>query len=375
MTNHISKEKRLQILKSLILELHTKGDKENLKIKFEKLLSEIGASEIAEMEQSLINSGDLTPGQITKLCDLHVGIFENSLKKKEKIQSIPGHPLHTYDAENQVARKLISEIRKFPSIELLDKLSEINTHYTRLENQLFPKLEKVGFTGPSQVMWAKHDEVRELIKKRNIEDYEELLKAVEDMIFKEEKILFPTSLEKLSTSDWIDVKHGEEEIGFSWIKPGEEWKPVTPDMIHHENQSLKSEKVKLNTGNLDLDQIDLLLKKLPIDITFVNENDEVTYYSDSDHRIFPRSPGIIGRTVQQCHPPKSIDKVKQILAAFKTGDKENADFWIRLDEKVYSIRYFAIRDESGIYKGTLEVSQDITDIQKLTGEKRLLDWK
>jgi hypothetical protein len=375
MTDQTSRETRLQILKSIILELHAGGDMNKLQIKFKDLLSDVDASEIADMEQSLINKGALTPEQITKLCDLHVGIFEDSLNEKEKIESIPGHPLHTYLKENKAARKLIYKIRKSSSLELLDKLSEIEKHYTRLENQLFPKLEQVGFTGPSQVMWAKHDEIRAMMKKRNIKNSEELLKAVEDMIFKEEKILFPTSLDKLSTNDWIDVKRGEEEIGFAWITPGDEWKPATPEQIHLTKQPAEPHKVKLSTGSLDYDQIDLLLKNLPVDITFVNENDEVAYYSNTAHRIFPRSPGIIGRTVQRCHPPQSVHIVEQILEAFKKGTRNNAEFWIRLEGNVYLIRYFAIRDNTGEYKGTLEVSQDITTIQKRTGEKRLLDWK
>jgi DUF438 domain-containing protein len=375
LTENTSKEKRLQILKSLILELHAGGDLNKLRNKFKQLLVDVDASEIAEMEQSLINKGDLTPKQITKLCDLHVGIFEDSLKEKEKVESIPGHPLHTYLEENMAARKLIHKIRKSPSINLLDELSEIEKHYTRLENQLFPKLEKVGFTGPSQVMWAKHDEIRAIIKKRSLEAFEELLKAVEDMIFKEEKILFPTSLKKLSKKDWIDVKHGEEEIGFAWITPGDDWKPVMVELIHSKQQVAESQKVKLSTGNLNFDQIDLLLKNLPVDITFVNETDEIIYYSDTTHRIFPRSPGIIGRTVQRCHPPKSLHIVESILQAFKIGDRDIAEFWIRLEGKVYHIRYFALRDDAGKYQGTIEVSQDITKIQKLTGENRLLDWK
>ena len=139
--------------------------------------------------------------------------------------------------------------------------------------------------------------------------------------------------------------------------------------------STEPQKVKLSTGNLDFAQIDLMLKTLPIDITFVNENDKVVYYSDTEHRIFPRSPGIIGRTVQRCHPPKSVHVVEQILDAFKKGSRDKAEFWIRLKGKVFYIRYFAIRDGSGRYRGTLEVSQDITEIQYLTGEQRLLDWK
>jgi DUF438 domain-containing protein len=375
MTEQTKKEIRMKILKSLILELHGGGDVKKLKRKFKELITEVDASEIANMEQSLINEGELTPKQITKLCDLHVGIFEDSLQDQKKVESIPGHPLHTYLEENKIAKELIEKIRKSPSLELLDKLSKIEKHYTRLENQLFPKLEKVGFTGPSQVMWAKHDEIRVMLKNRTLETFEELLKAVEEMIIKEEKILFPTSLDKLSANDWVDVKRGEEEIGFAWTKPGNEWKPVTPELIHLPKQTTESQKVNLSTGSLEFEQIDLLLKNLPLDITFVNAKDEVAYYSDTTHRIFPRSPGIIGRTVQRCHPPKSIHIVEQILDAFKKGTQDKAEFWLRLEGRVYHIRYFAIRNSSGEYKGTIEVSQDITKIQKLTGESRLLDWK
>ena len=137
MTDQTSRETRLQILKSIILELHAGGDVNKLQIKFKDLLSGVDASEIADMEQSLINKGTLTPKQITKLCDLHVGIFEDSLNKKEKNESIPGHTLHTYLKENKEARKLIYKIRKSSSLVLLDKLSDIEKHYTRLENQLF----------------------------------------------------------------------------------------------------------------------------------------------------------------------------------------------------------------------------------------------
>lgn len=375
MTDKAAKEERRHVLKSLILKLHSGGDIAELKSQFKELLSDVDSSEIAELEQSLIDEGDLTPQQITKLCDLHVGIFEDTLKQKQKVESIPGHPVHTYLEENKEARKLIEKMRQSPTIEVLDKLAEINTHYTRLENQLFPKLEKVGFTGPSKVMWAKHDEIRSMIKDRSTQNYKDLLNAIEDMIFKEESILFPTSLKKLSTTDWIEVKNGEEEIGFAWITPGNEWRPVTPKSIHEATQGSGLGKVKLSTGNLSFEQIDLLLRNLPFDITFVNKNDEILYYSDTEHRIFPRSPGIIGRSVQNCHPPKSIHVVERILESFKKGKRDIAEFWINLEGNVYHIRYFAVRDDKGKYVGTVEVSQDITEIQKLSGEKRLLDWK
>jgi DUF438 domain-containing protein len=237
-------------------------------------------------------------------------------------------------------------------------------------------LEKKDFAGPSQVMWAKHDETRQLLRKGEEVDVNELTTQIEDMIFKEETILFPTSLELLTTVDWQKVKQGEEEIGFAWITPGEEWKPLTPEIIHQSTQSdAFSDLLSLNTGKLTLEQIDLMLTHLPIEISYINAQEEVLYYSGTKERIFPRSPGVIGRKVQKCHPPKSVDKVEQIIDAFKAGRKDQAEFWITMEGKFLHIRYFAVRNDDGDYQGTLEVMQDVTSIRALEGERRLVNWE
>jgi len=371
-------ERKREMLKALVLELHSGGDLQALKARFKEILGDVHATDIATMEQELINSGELTVDQITLLCDLHVGIFEDSLKKHQKPETIPGHPIHTYMEENRKAKELIAKIRKNPTPELIEELKKIEIHYTRLENQLFPMLEKKEFEGPSQVMWAKHDEIRELFHQDDI-NVEEICKQIEDMIFKEETILFPTSLELLASQDWQEVKNGEEEIGFAWVTPGNEWKAVTPEVIHQEDKPIQKLKVlqdqlTMQTGALTLEQLNLILTNLPIEISFIDENDEVAYYSDTKERIFPRSPGVIGRKVQRCHPPKSLHKVNQILEAFKSGKEDVAEFWINMGGKFLYIRYFAIRDKKGKYRGTLEVTQDVTHIKTLEGEKRLVDF-
>ncbi len=352
--------RKREMLKALVLELHAGGEKSALKARFKEILGDVEATDIATMEQELINSGELTVDQITLLCDLHVGIFEDTLEKIQTTKETPGHPIHTYMEENRAAEELIEKIRENPTPELVRKLTDIEIHYTRLENQLFPMLEKKLFEGPTQVMWAKHDEVRELIRQGSEVDADEFAKQVEDMIFKEETILFPTSLELLSSQDWQKVKNGEEEIGFAWVTPGDEWKPVTPEVIHQvDKPKLLDNILDVQTGKLTLEQINLIMTNLPVEVSFINENDEVIYYSDTKERIFPRSPGIIGRKVQRCHPPKSLDKVMQIIEAFKTGQKDVAEFWINMGGKFVYIRYFAIRDSSGNYRGTLEVMQDV----------------
>ena len=368
-------ERRRNNLKELILDLHRGEEMGKLQHRFKDILTDVSATEIAEMEQSLISSGELTAEQVTSLCDLHVLVFKESLDVQQKPESIPGHPVHTYMQENDRAEKLIKQLKGTPEDQhALEELKKITIHYTRLQNQLFPILEKAGITGPSTVMWAKQDQIRKMINTVNASNLNDLLQAIEDMIYKENNILYPTALENLSEYDWVKVRVGEEEIGYSWVEPGNEWKPITPMDIHQVEQKADLPKINLNTGNLTLTEIDLLLRHLPIDVTFVGADETVKYYSATDERIFPRSSGVIGRSVINCHPQKSYDKVKEILTQFKEGKKDKALFWIQINGRFILIGYYAVRDENGKFIGTLEATQDVTEIRSLEGERRLLTW-
>jgi len=264
-------------------------------------------------------------------------------------------------------------------------LSLLDTHYVRKENQLFPYLEKHGVTGPSQVMWGIHDEIRGMLKKISAavdsmdisvlsETGPALSRAVIEMIYKENSILFPMAVDTLSDKEWLEIRKGEDEVGYAFVKPGGEWpeERSAGEPVAHEEKP--ENLLKLDTGALTVDQVNLLLKHLPVEVSFVDENNVVRYYSDTKDRIFPRSPGVIGRTVQNCHPPKSVHIVNRILESFRSGEKDYADFWIRMHGRMILIRYFAVRDSESTYKGTIEVTQDITDIKSLEGEQRLLDW-
>jgi uncharacterized protein len=382
-------EVRLETLKGIIKELHQGKDAESQKKKFEELIKDVAPWEIAQMEQRLIADG-MPETEIKSLCEVHVQVFKEALEHKT-VPGLPaGHPVHTLMLENRAAEGILKEageVKDFAKekeklLEILDRLSQIDKHFARKENQLFPIIETKGITGPSKVMWALHDDIRAFIKdvrKRVIDNkmetvaVEALSKMVNDMIYKEEHILFPMTLETLSEEEWAKVRKGEEEIGFAWIKPEAEWKPAAESF----QQALLSEKVgslNLDTGQLTAEQVNLIMTHLPMDISFVNENDEVAYYSASPERIFPRSPGVIGRKVQNCHPPKSVGMVEKILSEFKAGSKSVADFWIQMQGKFILIKYFAVRDAEGKYRGCLEVSQDVTEIRKLEGQKRLLDW-
>jgi len=377
----VSEKDRKGMLKKLLLDMHKGVDIEILKAQFKEAVGDISSYEIGKLEQQLIDDGYLDPKEISKLSDLHVDLFRDALDVKADYKTIPGHPIHTYLQENLEIANLIRKIRsahESEKFDLFNKLGKINRHYARKENQLFPILEKNGISGPPQVMWAVHDEIRGLLKTDKIEIIELVLKKVEDMIYKEEHILFPMTLEIFKEQDWLSVQKGEEEIGFIFgIEPGDEWKPITASDVHKPlpSETPTTEKIlNLDIGNLTLEQINIMLKTLPVDITFVNERDEVAYYSDSEDRIFPRSRGIIGRVVQKCHPPKSVHVVENILNKFKSGEKNDAEFWIQLDGKFIYIRYFAMREDDGKYIGTLEVSQELSRLRALEGERRLVQW-
>jgi PAS domain S-box-containing protein len=388
----ISDSDKQEKLKSIIKDLHSGVPIEEVKKRFNEMIKDLDASEIAAMEERLILEG-MPVEEIQKLCDLHVNVFKDLLNRKPGIEVPEGHPIGLYLREN---KEILIRINKIQEIltrlnnekrnDLFDELKNalidlqnINYHYLRKENQLFPYLEKHGFTGPSQVMWGIHDEIRKKLKdairlsdERSRDELSKLLTslliAINEMIYKEENILFPTALKLLSEKEWEEIKSGEKEIGFSFI---------TPDYSSNENKAEGkfSGGISLSTGWLTREQLDAILKTLPIDISFVDENDEVRYYSDTKDRIFPRSPGVIGRKVQRCHPPKSIHIVEKILSAFKSGERDVAEFFIRLNGREIHIRYFAVRDDNGKYLGTLEVSQDVTDIKRLNEEKRILNWE
>jgi len=391
---------RQEALKGIIRDLHKGEDVERLKGRFRELIQDVSPSEIANMEQNLIDEG-LPEAEVKRLCDVHVAVFKESLEKQEIPGAPAGHPVHTFMQENRAAEEIMDKIDDllkmigtppdeefFKSnqkdlVDLVDRLFKIDLHYLRKENQLFPLLEAHNISGPSQVMWAIHDDIRAMLKKsqdglsrmessETASTLKDLLTAIRDMIYKEENILYLMSLETLSESDWGKVKQGDEEIGYAWIKPEGEW---APQAEKEEVSAVGAKKLKLDTGYLSNDLINLMLIHLPVDLTLVDENDRVAYYSQGKERIFPRSLAIIGREVRKCHPPDSVHIVNKILDAFKAGRKDTAQFWIQLGGKFILIRYFALRAPDGAYKGCLEVSQDVTGIRQLEGERRLLDWE
>ena len=405
------RERREQ-LKEIIRDIHRHANPEELRVRFKDLLSDVGASEIAQLEQELIQEG-LPETEIKSLCDVHAAVFEEGLKNQVVVEEQGGHPVQTFKKENREIEKTIAALHTlFERLnqkemalaekdlaewrQLHEQLCEIEKHYSRKENILFAYLEKHGVNAPPKVMWAIHDDIRALLKevtkflqkqqptaKEVNETIEKIarpaLKMITDMIYKEENIMFPMCIETLTNLEWAEIVEQSEEIGYL-VEPETGWKPdvtskgaASLKQLHTEGNAPGGAEVEVSfeTGALTRKQLNLLLNNLPVDITFVDDKDTVRYFTFGKEHIFQRSKAIIGRQVQNCHPPDSVHLVEEILEDFRSGQKDSANFWLHLGDKYVYIQYFALRDDNGNYAGTIEVSQDIQEIQQIQGEKRI----
>jgi len=362
-------------------------------------INSVSAAEAMHVLDKLLINGyshELVKNSVGKI----INVFHKSLSTLQWEPPGEDHFLHYLMLENREAEKLVSAIR--PAIKSFFKgegcqqertvsqllkfiisLKEYELHYIKKENILFPYLEKAF---PQyrclQLMWSFHDDFRRSLKALEImllagcpdkeqfnKELGKLFFVILPIIFREEYIVFPVAKKEIPQEEWIEMLHQSIDIGWCYGV-----NPVINDPDIKTGRMIKG-KINLNTGFLTPEQIILLLNNQPVDITYVDEFDEVCYFSGGRHRIFPRSKAIIGRKVQNCHPPESVHVVNEIIEAFRNGTKEHADFWIRMKGLFIHIRYFALRNEQGEYKGTLEVSQDVTEIKQLEGERRLLDWE
>jgi len=397
---------RQEKLKALILRLHDGESFESVKQEFEKEFGSVSVQEITQLEQALISQG-MPVAEVQRLCDVHSAVFRGSIDEIHgitPIRSTMGHPVNTMLRENQALKNFLSV--KFPfHLDLLKEndtpqnrekikkdleyIWQIDKHYTRKENLLFPYLERYGIYGPAKVMWGKDDEAREYIKElmQNVltldlntllEKINQMVAALQEMMFKEEEILLPMAEEYLTQDEWLKIQEESDEFGYAFIEKPEIWIPKkaidveeTEDLLLE--PSITDGVIKFDTGIINLKDLELMLNTLPVDITFIDKDDVVRFYSHGKERIFARTKSVIGRNVQNCHPPKSVHIVNKILEDFKSGKKDHEDFWIKMQDMFVLIRYFAVRDENNNYVGTLEVTQNIKPIQEITGEKRLLE--
>jgi uncharacterized protein len=404
-----NRQQRVQIMKSLVRQLHNGSQEEKIRRQLEVMLDEADYSDVFEMEVQLIEEG-ISEESIRELCDTHTRVLSGHLDLQETPETIPGHPVHTFIEENRALTKRAQQIRlRIDMVEnlapgqdaleemrkiqfLLNELMDVDKLYRRKENLLFPFFEKQGLTGPPIVMWGKHDQIRALLKGaiQGLTEIDEIqteearaynlfavstaVNAVEDMIYKDEKILLPTALDLLSEEEWYQIYQQSPEIGFCLYVPEFEWQPEDLGEWEVESAVSDSGRIQMPTGAFKLPELIAAFSVLPVDITFVDREDTVRYFSPGKDRVFDRSRAILGRKVQYCHPPKSVRTVNRILNDFKAGDQDQARFWIQMGSRKILIEYYALRGSEGSYLGTLEVTQDITDVQSIQGERRLLSY-
>lgn len=590
--------RRREELKAIIKALHAGADPAQVKERFREAVGSVEVEEISLLEDSLMREEGIPVSEVQRLCSVHASIFEGSISDihgsaPTAPEAQPGHPVHTFKAENRELERLTgfsislhldkfmkndSDANRFKLLEDLNLLLDVDKHYSRKENLLFPYLERYGIYGPTQVMWGVDDGIRAEIKaaKKMLAEYagdreavrkqiEGTVREVEEMIFKEENILLPMALKKLTEDEWVQIAEETEEIGYCLIPGTPRWVPArapepgfaaeagaagaeaaaassaaadgasagaaaapagqagrmvsgmpgrpeaaegmdafmaggekpagmpqwVADMLRQEQaaepalsrqptpeapaselaqgrlaaavlaeQAAKMAAqaaemarqaadmaatvggaanarpeltaqpryaagltaaaqaqagfadatasqvqartatavsaavagglsaasaataaasapiaegfVRFDTGILSVQQLELILNHLPVDLTFIDENDIVRYFSHGPERVFARTKAVIGRSVQNCHPPQSVHVVEELLRDFKSGAKDIEDFWIPVRDKFVYIRYFAIRDEHGAYKGTLEFTQNIAPIRELEGQKRIM---
>ncbi|PID84770.1 MAG: hypothetical protein CSA11_00265 [Chloroflexi bacterium] len=399
---------RINAIVQIVIDYFNGTDADELRQRLQTELGTISSSEFAYAAQLYANAlSDEHEQEFIQDHELMIHtIFDEALGIAASGNVPAGHPVHTFLQENVAINTLVNDMRSQLELEFdhdwwlaaYERLGQVNIHYVRKENQLFPFLERKGFDRPSTVMWAVHDDIRAAIKHSRqlltdgatnefLSAQTDVLAAVADMTFKEEKILLPTSLDLLSDEDWAAIKQGEDEVGYCMIETPPDWLPdraptprTAPQIVIEKPAVTKSPAkrltspgkrpfshvgaIRLEGGSISPEQINLLFKNLPVDVTFVDEWDQVKFYNRGDARVFPRSAGIIDREVRYCHPPKSVHIVVEIVSKFKSGERDTAEFWIQMNGRFIHIRYFAVRDSEGCYKGVLEVSQDVTHLRE-----------
>lgn len=399
---------RRERLKELILKLHEGESADAVRQELMSTLKEIPYGEVVEVEQELIQEG-LPESEVLKLCDVHGEVLEGNVDLSAAREIPEGHPVDVFKKENQELKKVADQamalLQKVPDMsgdefskELLNlqsyfnDLMDVDKHYQRKEQLIFPYLEKEGITGPPKVMWGKHDEIRDQLKgciellqepgltRDDVAEARDILfypalKGVTDMVQKEEEILFPMSMDVLTLEEWWEVHKQTLEYGFALYDPQVEWKPEgLADTEEQATATTAEGTIQLPSGSFTAKEIMAILNTVPVDMTFVDKNDKVKYFTQGKRHVFHRSRSIINRDVRLCHPPGSTHIVEKILEDFKSGKASHAPFWIQMKGRFILIEYFALRDENGQYLGTLEVSQDLTDNRQLEGEKRILSY-
>jgi len=424
--------RKIETLKKTLKELHQGRNIDEEKEKIKNILSKVKPWEIPFIEQELVKEG-VSPFEIVNMYDIHVELFRESLIREFPVDRFPeGHPLRTFFIENTKAMEYGEKVSLYVTgltnsrddvqrgkyleslRELVKELFSLRNHFAKVQMLLFPYLERLGLTAVPRVLWTKQDQVMHTVKMLYTAlmkgDMQEIRKeglkvshALIDMVFRENKILFPTASVLLKEGDWAAIASEMDSVGYFKYRPVKKvWKPLVPPRYPYEIteaipdrdiESLPKEvktlltkaetpdtysptqndRLEFPTGFLSKEEINEIMRSVPIDISFIDKDDRLIYYSPGD-RVFVRAKTALGRKVDHCHPPRSVGIVKRIIEEFRKGRRNKAVFWLRINGRLIYITYIPGRREDGEYLGTVEVVQDITDLKKIEGEKRMLDW-
>lgn len=390
---------RQERLKNLILRLHEGESEEVIKEEFKEHFEMVSPLEISVMERKLMKEEGLSAENIMKLCNVHVAVMADFVSNPENIPndfSRPGHPVYVLKEENLALEAALMRIRNLlevyieaPSDEIkaglrkqIDLLWDFDKHYTRKEMSFFPIMERQGNTAPPQVMWGVDDQIRDQYKAFKaaflVDEMDQLMPLfseleyeMQEMFVKEESILIPMVTEAFNEDDWIAIADEMDEIGYCIVEPLEKWQPVRQKEEVDITEEAKG-RLKLGTGSLSHKELDLILNKLPLEITFVDKDHIVKYYDNGpEEKLLARTPSAIGRDMLNCHPPRVHETVKQLVHDLETGVKDSQQAWYKRDDGVFVfIDYIAIRDEEGSFLGILETVQDISKFTKLDSDNR-----
>ena len=409
-----------EVIKAVLRELHSGVSLEVLKERFKEVLKDVSPMEIPLIEQELVREG-VPIQEIIKLCDLHVALFRDFLISRE-LEDVPrGHPLNLLLMENEYLLKkaevlniyalslsratsedekkaLINNIR-----DLINDLRKIRVHYRKIQMLIFPYLEKRGISAVSRVLWAREDEIivklRGMVKLLESNDYTQIAKraseianGISEIIFRENKILFPAVWFLLSEGEWAAINDEANKIGWlvnldvKWTPRGKPTMPyevkgvVSGEVLEKLPQEMKimalaggikpdeyelirSGDLNLETGFINLDELKSLIKSLPLEVTFADVNDRVRFFSEGKfHKGFARSKTILGRRVEYCHPPRLEAFIKKVLNELKSGAKDYEVFWTKMGDRIIRVMVVALRNDEGKYLGALEIVEDLTEI-------------
>ena len=392
-------EKRIADLISFSRGIMKGENGKTLMDRYKDAIDSVTPFDVIELENRQMKNG-VSTSDIKKSIGKVLNAFYSSLSNYKWEEQAEGTFLYYLMLENRALELKLNTIKQilkkfhmeesftYPMlrkklIPLFLKILDFDNHYVKKENILFPYIEKHWNNyNPIKVMWSLHDDIRYSLKgiililenqqgiwdQLNIE-IGKFFFLTFGMIIKEERIVYPVAVETIPKEDWKKMHLQSFELPFPYIET-----PIKPEVIIKDSTWQKECSFKTESGEVSMDQLELIFGSLPVEMTMIDENDKVAFFSDSDSRIFPRSSAIIGRDVQNCHPPESVHIVNEIISAFKEGTKEKAEFWFKYKERLIFTVYHALHDKSGKYRGILEVSQDISRFKDLEGERRLLNW-